>query len=135
MLYRGLIGNLNKNSIFLYESLNAGLPTYFNSKFSKTIFDAEIKDKIDEFDLILFTNTALFDKYFDFVVNKNSEIKRMFIDGVNDFFVRRIYEHPNINFYLKRELYDYVKPSIAMGWTFRYLYEQLKLQEYSTKEK
>ena len=129
ILYRGLIGNLNKNSIFLYVPPSTKLPAYFNNKLSQTIFGVDIKDRIDEFDLILFTNTALFDKYFDFAVNRDSEIKRIFIDGVDDFFVRRIYKHPNINFYLKRELYDYIKPRIATEWTFRYLGEQLKLQE------
>ena len=128
ILYKGLIGNLNKNSIFLYAPVSTKLPAYFNNKLSQTIFGEDIKDKIDDFDLILFTNTALFDKYFGFALDRDSEIKRIFIDGVDDFFVRRIYKHPNINFYLKRELYDYIKPRIVTEWTFRYLIEQLKLQ-------
>ena len=118
ILYKGLIGNLNKNSIFLYAPVSTKLPAYFNNKLSQTIFGEDIKDKIDDFDLILFTNTALFDKYFGFALDRDSEIKRIFIDGVDDFFVRRIY----VFYYL-----GHVLRAFCLKAVFSYLFWDLSI--------
>ena len=85
-----------------------------------------IQETMDDFDAIIIHYTAFKDKDFEYVLNRKTSTTKIFLDHFDDFFVRRIYWHPEISYYLKRELYRNA-PSTAYSiqWWARYTYELL----------
>lgn len=127
IIYSGLVQNLNKNDIFLYAQNNNALPKYADKK-ANIIYGKEILEELDNFDHIFFFNSAVFDDNFNIVLNKKNSATKTFFDGIDDFFIRNIYNHPEISHYFKRELYN---SSIDIGqkfeWGIRYSYNLLKI--------
>ncbi len=93
-----------------------------------------ITEVLDDFDALIIHYTAFRDKDFEHVLNRKTNVIKIFLDHFDDFFVRKIYKHPEISYYLKRELYKRT-PSLSylLNWKMRYTYELLfeSLQEKS----
>ena len=124
IVYKGLVDNIGKNNVFLYADEIAHIPEYAN-KISKTNI---INNVDDNFDCIFFFNTSFFIKNFNQVLNKKTSMIKIFMDGIDDFFVRKIYHHPELNFYFKRELYNKkINIDYKIEWYLRYLYEFARL--------
>ena len=125
-LYEGFVKVAGNRNIFLYKASDYSAKTtpFKIENKMKTLNDHEIKEKADDFDYIFFFNSAFLDKNFYSVLNTQTSAKKIFIDQMDDFFVRRIYKHPEISYYFKRELY---KQSLSVvkntEWYLRYLYE------------
>lgn len=83
-----------------------------------------IRDRMDDFDCIVIHGTAFRDRDFEYVLNKKTSAVKIFIDSFDDFFVRLIYRHPEIKYYMKRELYRTAPPlPYVMRWGLRHLYD------------
>ena len=124
-LYKGFSDLVGKNNIFFYRPEDYKLnDTQIDIENYKNVHGNNIIKEIDNFDYILFFNSAFLDKHFYTVLNKKTSTKKIFIDGIDDFFVRRIYKHPEINYYFKRELYrDPIAKAKKIEWILRYYYE------------
>jgi hypothetical protein len=124
-LYKGFSDLIGRNNIFFYRPEDYKLNhTQINILDSKNVYGNDIIKEIDNFDYILFFNSAFLDKYFYIVLNKKTSAKKVFIDGIDDFFIRRIYKHPEIHHYFKRELYkEPITRSKKIEWILRYCYE------------
>ncbi len=124
-LYKGFSDLIGKNNVFFYRPEDYKLnDTQINILHHKNIYGSDIIKEIDNFDYILFFNSAFLDKYFYMVLNKKTNAKKIFIDGIDDFFIRRIYKHPELDHYFKRELYrEPIIKSKEIEWTLRYYYE------------
>lgn len=136
-IYLGLIENLSINNVFIPKFNNLNLPKYLKHTPKSNIIDNdEILTKIDNFDAIIFFNDSFFIKEFYNIVNKKINSTKIFIDDVDDFFIRRIYYHPEIKYYFKRELYKYdVGFTAKLEWSIRYFYEIIKRQYGKNKIK
>ena len=124
-LHKGFSDLIGKNNIFFYRPEDYKInKTQINVLNYKNIYGKDIIKEIDNIDYILFFNSAFLDKYFYAVLNKKTNVKKIFIDGMDDFFIRRIYKHPEISYYFKRELYrePIAKPK-KIDWILRYYYE------------
>ncbi len=122
-LYEGLRHSLGDTNVVLHK------PKVYGTKGNRTLptgamADGEIRERIDEFDCILFFYCTFADKDFEYVLNRRTSAVKMYVDGVDDFFVRRVYHNPEVRYYLKRELYKHA-PSFpyTIAWGTRYLYE------------
>ena len=81
----------------------------------------------DDYDAIIFFNTAFYSKNFFQILNAKTSTKKVFLDEIDDFFVRKIINHPEIDLYIKREYYT-VAPAknYIINWTIRYAREMLR---------
>ena len=136
-LYNGFSDLVGKNNIFFYKPEDYKISdTQINILNHKNINNNDILEEIDNFDYILFFNSAFLDKYFYAVLNKKTNVRKIFIDGIDDFFIRRIYRHPEISYYFKRELYK--KPIAKLKkieWILRYYHELNRTPGTSGKKK
>lgn len=117
--YTGFAENIGAKNITSY------LPyIYFtqHDDSSDTNDSNTILDKLDGYDLILFTPRSFIDPNFNEILNSNTSVTKIFLDNEDDFFIRRIYNHRQIKFYYKRELYSAIEPRCTAEWLFRYLY-------------
>ena len=125
-LFKGFLEVAGKHNTYLYRPKDyKASETQINLNGKREIISSEdILTSLDNFDYILFFNSAFLDKNFYAVLNKKTSVKKIFIDGIDDFFIRRIYKHPEINHYFKRELYEepIAKPK-KIVWALRYYYE------------
>ncbi|MEM3859914.1 MAG: glycosyltransferase [Candidatus Micrarchaeaceae archaeon] len=126
IIYNGFSTLLGKNSAYLYKPQNCNLavtdPAFVNAK--NIVKYSDINSEIDNFDYIFFFNSAFLDDNFHEILNKRTSAKKIFIDGIDDFFIRKIYKHPEISYYFKRELYNTTMPTPKkLEWGFRYVYE------------
>jgi hypothetical protein len=124
-LYDGFSDLIGKNNVFFYKPEDYRIEdTQINILDCKNVYGNEVLEEIDNFDYILFFNSAFLDKYFYAVLNKKSNVRKIFIDGIDDFFIRRIYKHPEISYYFKRELYKWpIKKLKKLEWMLRYYNE------------
>lgn len=112
---------------FLEEIINAGLKGNIGAHSVFSNKGRDIRDRMDDFDAILFFNNAFLDEDFDYVLNKPTSTTKVFIDGIDDFFIRKIYHHPEIKYYFKREVYRHGFPfRYNAEWSVRYLYELMR---------
>ena len=124
-LYNGFSDLIGKNNIFFYKPEDYKInDTQINILDYKNVYSDDVLEEIDNFDYILFFNSAFLDKNFYEVLNKKTNVRKIFIDGIDDFFVRRIYKHPEISYYFKRELYEKSITRLKkLEWILRYYYE------------
>ena len=123
ILYKGFSDLLHEGSLYIYAPNPRYIPKYMNGlKKDRFVYGDEIFDRIDEFDLIIFCNTSLFDRNFSKVMSRETNVKRVFMDAVDDFFIRRIYLHKNIDYYFKREAYNYMSINDRFEWGAKYMY-------------
>ncbi len=123
ILYRGFSDLLHEGSLYIYAPNSMYIPRYMNGlRKDRFVEGDEIFDRIDEFDLIIFCNTSLFDRNFSKVMSRETNIKRVFMDAVDDFFIRRIYLHKNLDYYFKREAYNYMSINDRFEWGAKYMY-------------
>lgn len=124
-LYNGFLELLGKNDIFFYKHEDYSISnTSLNILNYKNISSDNLLEKIENFDYIFFSNSDFLDKYFYKVLNKKTNVKKIFFDGIDDFFIRRIYKHPEIFYYFKRELYsEPISKLKTIEWGLRYYYE------------
>lgn len=122
-LYEGLKRTIGDKNVVLYK------PKVYGTATQRTLpegamGDGELRGRLDEFDAVLFFYSAFPDKDFEYVLNKRTGITKMYVDGNDDFFVRRIYNHPEIKYYLKRELFkDPLGLPYLLTWGSWYLYQ------------
>jgi len=126
IVYLGLLDFFGASKIFSLQPADPNSQSIELTRNKNAITSYEALERLDEFDLILFFNNAFFDKYFIEVLNKQTSAIKVFIDGIDDFFVRKIYYHPEIKYYFKRELYKRVDKKLAIEWYIRYSYELLR---------
>ena len=124
-LYNGFSDLIGKNNVFFYKPEDYKINyTPINILNYKNVYGNYVLEEIDNFDYILFFNSAFLDKYFYSVLNKKTNVRKIFIDGIDDFFIRRIYRHPEISYYFKRELYKWPITKLKkLEWISRYYYE------------
>ncbi len=90
--------------------------------------DKDFRKSIDGFDCIIFLPASFIDGDFEYTLNMGANITRVFVDTLDDFFVRRIYAHPNIKYYFKRELYKGgVSPGYTLAYGIRYAYTDMRI--------
>ena len=126
IIYRGLCENIGKKNTYVYKPslFDSGNNLISNVPDSNIINSDEIVKKLDNYDLLLFFNDSFLDGNFYKILNKKTNTIKIFIDGIDDFFIRRIYKHPEIAYYFKRELYDTKIPEFQkFEWIIRYVYE------------
>ena len=127
-LYEGLKRALGSKNVTLYKPKVYGHTTEHTLP-AGALDSSELRERIDEFDCIFMFYSSFPDKDFEYVLNKRNGSTKIFVDGVDDFFVRRIYNHPEIKYYLKRELYR-TRPTLPYSavWGARYLYEMAHIE-------
>ena len=136
-LYNGFSDIAGKNNVFFYKPEDYKISdTQINLLDYKNVYGNNVLREIDNFDYILFFNSSFLDKDFYAVLNKKTNVKKIFIDGIDDFFIRRIYKHPEISYYFKRELYQRPIPNLKkLEWISRYYYELSRTPGTSGKKK
>lgn len=118
-VYDGLIENLGAGNIFSY------LPLIFNRNYGDTAdsFNSEdFTDNLDSFDLIIFTPRSFYDTNFKHLLEHKTSTPKVFLDLEDDFFIRNIYKHEEIDLYFKRELYTSLQFLSTAKWYVRYMY-------------
>jgi len=69
-------------------------------------------------------------------LDRKTSVKKIFIDGIDDFFIRQIYKHPEIDYYFKRELYKIKLSQLKkIEWQLRYTYELTRTPGTKNKRK
>lgn len=120
VIYIGFAENAGARNITSYLPYNYHVRYGDVSDISDT---TPVLDKIDSYDLMVFSPRSFMDPNFSKILNSQSSSTKIFIDNDDDFFVRRIYTHNQIKFYFKRELYSAFDSSAYKSeWTIRYLY-------------
>ena len=124
-LYNGFSDLVGKNNVLFYKPEDYKISnTQINVLDYKNVYSNNVLREIDNFDYILFFNSSFLDKDFYAVLNKKTSTQKIFIDGIDDFFIRHIYKHPEIAYYFKRELYKWpIKKLKKLEWIARYYYE------------
>ena len=130
-IYNGFTEIYGKEHVYFYKPKNFELNDIGIELGNKKIIESEnIIADIDTFDYIFFFNSSILDSNFKNILNKKTSSTKIYVDGYDDFFVRKIYYHPEIKFYLKREVYkDKIKQRDKLEWEIRYLYEFFRAPE------
>lgn len=126
IIYNGFSALLGKNNVYLYKPQDYDLSLHDTKIINKKniIGSDAINSVIDKFDYLFIFNSAMLDTNFYKILNRNTSTKKVFVDGMDDFFIRMIYKHPKIDYYFKRELYKYNIPVTAeFNWWMRYFVE------------
>lgn len=136
-IYTGFAEVYGKDSIYFYKSENFDLNNIgIELSNKKNIKPENVIADIDTFDYIFFFNSSILDSNFKNILNKKTSSTKIYVDGWDDFFVRKIYYHPEIKFYLKREVYkDKIKQKDKLEWEIRYLYEFFRAREAKINRK
>ena len=130
-IYAGFTEIYGKECIYFYKPKNFDLNDIGIELGNKKITESEnVIADIDTFDYIFFFNSSVLDNNFKNILNKKTSATKIYVDGWDDFFIRNIYYHPEIKFYLKREVYkDKIKQKNKLEWEIRYLYEFFRSRE------
>lgn len=141
ILYDGLHRAIGNKNLFSYVPKHGKMPQYIKGNSStKTpvlnyVYEEDIINQMDKFDLIIMLSSSVLNSDFNSVINKKTSSLKIFVDGTDDFFVRRIYKHPEIDYYFKREIYDHITTPAAIEWLVRYSYEQFKISRHLTNRR
>jgi hypothetical protein len=102
-LLNGFSDVVGRNNTYLYKPKDYKVSeAQVNlTKKKEIITDESILSSLDDFDYVFIFNSAFLDKNLKAVLNKKTSVKKIFIDGIDDFFIRRIYKHPEISYYFK----------------------------------
>lgn len=115
----GLKENLGLNSVYSF------LPPIIAKNYGDTCDTTSsliALDKIDEFDLIIFTPRSFYDKnFYKFLFHRTSSPK-VFVDLEDDFLLRNIYKNKEIALYFKRETYKSQNIFNSIIWYMRHVY-------------
>jgi hypothetical protein len=122
LIIEGLEQNVGKSNVDLF------VPPLFGKNARREYRP----DDVDRYDLIVFGYGSFFDKDFGRILGRKTGATKIYVDTVDSFFVRRIYTHPEISYYFKRELCSTMGIAEAIEWSIRfaygdYLYTPLKL--------
>ena len=118
-VYDGFVENLDARNIFSY------IPVTFNRNYddkADSYNSEDFTENLDSFDLIVFTPRSFYDANFKHFLEHKTSTPKVFLDLEDDFFVRNIYKHSEIDLYFKRELYVSVNYLSSAKWYVRYMY-------------
>ncbi len=118
-LYDGFVENLTGSHVLSF------LPPVFNRSYGDTAdtYDSNsLLDKLDEYDLFVFTPRSLYDPNFRKALYHGTSAKKIFVDIEDDFLLRNVFKNEQIDLYFKREIITKLGAPEKFKWYLRNVY-------------